>query len=508
MNNFTDKLLGAVRSRSALTTALTALVIAVLVAFNVLIYALTSLLGLYIYTPDKDDLSLSGNTDSLFVDAIDRGKEVTVTFCMSEKEVKEHSTGSFVYKTAMGFAERYPELVKLRFVNFYTHRDDYTGELVDLTKYKTDLRGNETPLRSNTVIFSSGENYRVVTDHYSGAGFADFFMLDSSGSAYAYVGEEMIASMISWVLHDEHKTAYLTQNHGETADIAFSNLLACAGYYVDVINLRTSEIPEDAGLVIISNPTTDFERGAEVTVYTEIERLERYLAEGGNLYVALDPYARRMPVLEGFLGEWGITVSGEEVDGSYYRELVKDPVQSTTMNGMTFVAGYADGEIASVVNSEASSYRDGGVILREVSRLEVDSALGAEALLTSSESSVTMLGEQVKDSAGSYAVAAMSERQTEEGNKARIFVVSGVFLTGTDALVNEGYSNKDFVFSLLNNLFGSLTAPYGCGSVIYNTGTLQGLTMGTARVFAAVILAIPAVLAVLGFATIIRRKYR
>jgi hypothetical protein len=175
---------------------------------------------------------------------------------------------------------------------------------------------------------------------------------------------------------------------------------------------------------------------------------------------------------------------------------------------MTFVSFFAEGDVASTVNTDAAKYRKGGVILRDVSCLKIDGSLGAEALLMSSPDSVMMLGADVKDSSGNYAVAASSEREYEDGAVARIFVVPGAFLTGTDALVNEGYSNKDFVFSVLHNLFGSLTAPYGCTSVIYNTGTLQGLTMGTARIYSAIILGSTCVLAVVGFVTIIRRKYR
>ena len=82
MNNFKDKLKGLATARGTTSVALTAAVIAVVVAFNAVIYALTSLLGLYIYTPYSDDLSLSGATDELFAEAI--GKELQIDEVYSE----------------------------------------------------------------------------------------------------------------------------------------------------------------------------------------------------------------------------------------------------------------------------------------------------------------------------------------------------------------------------------------------------------------------------------------
>ena len=494
-------------SRGTASVALTAAVIAVVVAFNAVIYALTVLLGLYLYSPESEDLSISGSTDALFAEAIEKNKEVTLTFCMPEKDIREHATGSFVYKTATALRDRYGDFIRLRFVNLYTHRDD-NGERVDLEGYKVDLRGEETSLRTNTVIFSSGENYRVLTDDYSGAGFADFFVLDGEGSAYAYVGEEIIASMICWVLQDYHGTAYITQNHGETADITFSTVLACAGYYVDVINLRTQkQVPEDAELLIISNPVTDFERGADRSITAEIEVLNDYLSGGGSLYVALDPYARRLPNLEGLLAEWGITVDGATRDGSYYRHIVKESDNAITLDGLTFSASLSESEGADAV---LGGLRAGGlnVKLREAASLTLDSACGAVALLTTSRSAATMSGDTVASSEGGFTVAAYSLRANDNGTTSSVFVVPSVYFTSTDALVNDGYCNKDLVYSLLSSVANATCTPYGCRSVVYDLQALEGLTMGAARVYAAILLSIPAALAVFGTVIIVRRKHR
>ena len=94
------------------------------------------------------------------------------------------------------------------------------------------------------------------------------------------------------------------------------------------------------------------------------------------------------------------------------------------------------------------------------------------------------------------------------GASAKIFVVPSIYLAVSDALVSRGYSNKDFVYALLEKYFESGTAPYGCNDVIYETDTLENLTMRSARIYTAVIMAIPVALAVVGTVVIVKRRQR
>ena len=516
MSKFKDKLKGALSSRNLTSGTTAALVIAVVVVLNVLIYTLTSVFGLYLYSPVSYDFSLSGATDELFGEAIEDGREVTVTFCMAESELEMHSRGAFVLRTAKRYAEKY-SFIKLRFVNLLTSMDK-DGNIVDLSHYKTDMRGDETPMSTSSVIFSSGEgnmeSYRVITDTYSSDGFADFYAVDENGYAYSYYGEEIIGSMIAWVLHDEHKVAYMTSNHGETVDSVFANQLASAGYYVDVINLKKQEVPEDAGLVIISNPTSDFERSREGDgVRAELDRLESYL-EGGNdgrggcLYVAIDPYADKLSALEGFLSERGITVMGADGKYGYSRDVVVDSGEGVTLDNLSFVAGVADGEMAGAMAERFAPYTSSSVMMSNAARLAVDPKLGAEALLVSSKNSVAMRGGEAVDRGGSYAVAAYSEREEESGSRSRVFVVSSVLLTNADVLIANGYSNKEFIYSLLEVAFDGEVGIYGTRRIVFDTTIVEGLTQKMAGVYTAVLVAIPAVLAAVGAVVCIRRKNR
>ena len=510
MKEFLKKLGRRATGRKEIGNTVTVAIIIAVVMLNILAYTLTNAFGLYFYSPDVNDLTISGSTDELFANAMLLGKKVTVTFCYAEDKLEKHDTGSLVLKTAKQLEERYPELIDLRFVSLLTKMDE-SGRLVDFDKYLEDGKNN---LKQNSVIFECGEgeewSCRVITDNATGAGFVDFYTLDSSANIVSYNGEEVMAAMISWVLHDEHPVAYFTQNHGETADVAFSNLLTCAGFYVEAINLRKNEIPQDAGLIIVSNPTSDFELSVEnANVRGEINKLEDYLERGGKLYVALDPYVKELKNLEGLLKKWGITLSSQyDENGVLVRNIVRENANAITTDGYTFVATHADNAVSNKVLEKVQKYGNDRVLMSEVTKLELDETLGAAPLLISGTTSSTHAGGEQTDNEGSYAVAAYSKRAGADGKESTVFVIPTAYITASDAFISESYSNKDFIYSVLEVLFDSNPTPRGCNAVTYRTSILENLTMGRAKTYTVIVLIIPALLAVFGTVTIIRRKNR
>ncbi len=500
-----NRLFGLFAKDRQTATLATCLMIAAVVLFNIVIYTLTSAFGLYIYTREYTDLSISGNTDSIFA-GLSEGHEVTITFCMDKDTLEKlggDDTGSYVYKTVNQLRDRY-DFIKVRYVNMLTKRDDETGEIFPFDKYKTDMRGNETPIGSNTVIFSSGENYRTISDT------ASFFAINGSGEPYAYLGEEIIASMIAWVLNDEHGVAYLTEKHGETADISLANMLNCAGYYIDTINLRKDEVPVDADLVVISNPTTDFYRLEEGSSgRSEIERLETYLADGGNLYVSIDPQVRELPVLEGFLSEWGIELmSYVSEDGIKSRAKIKDVAMGVSSDGYSFISGFADSDGGRKVHNAVSGVTDGRVLLASSAALKLNESMNVGALLTASGTASLVAGGKTVDNSGNYAVAAYAVRKNDNGTEGRVVVIPTIYITASDALVSDGYANRDFLYATFREIFGAKTMPIGCNISGYESNILENFTMKNARIFTAIILSVPVCLSALGAFIIIRRKNR
>ena len=506
MNKFKQAFVACIRSRGTFSTVLTANVLALVVFVNMIIYALSSVFPLYVYSPEEEDFSISGATDGLFLDPMSRGRTVTVTFCSYEDVVKDHDTGSFVYDTAKQFAERYPDFIKLRFINVFTKLDSDGNSVAD---WLSILEADESVFVNQTsVIFSTETNYRVLTDYYTSAGYADFYTLTEDLTITSYNGEEVFASSVMWALRekDSQGKAYFTKGHGETANMIMQTVLNSAGYEVEQIDLRRSDVPEDAELLVISNPLADFEKGAEGTaLITEYDRLKSYAERGGNFYIAFNYYAKALPVLESFVAEFGIKYRTDD-DG--VKAVIKDSSNAITADGFTLVADYAEGELADDMLDTIVERTDGdgNVIMREVVALELSG--NAKPLLVSSPSSVLQANGATVDDGGEYVIAAYSTAKNDSADDAKLFFMFDGNVTANDAIVTNGYSNKDFLYSLFDVLYGKAGLPYGCRSVVFNEQKLENLTMGAARGYTAALLAIPALLAAGGVVVMIRRKNR
>jgi hypothetical protein len=129
-------------------------------------------------------------------------------------------------------------------------------------------------------------------------------------------------------------------------------------------------------------------------------------------------------------------------------------------------------------------------------------------ILISGSTSSTHAGGKVTDSEGGYAVAAYSKKAEKDGKESCVFVIPTAYITATDAFLSSGYSNKDFLYSTLEILFDAHPAPGGCNQVMYRSSILENLTMGTARLFTAALIAIPVGIGIVGAIVIVRRKNR
>ena len=506
--NFKQRLDRYIKGREFPTTLLTVAVITLVVFINLVITSLSSIVPLYLYTPEEDDLSISSASDMLFKSYIDKGIKVNVTFCSYEDVVSNHATGKFVYQTAKEFEKRYPGFINLRFINAITQLDSEGKSVSD--ELKVYLDGGNNSINDTSVIFSTDTSFRVLTD-YTGTGYVDFYTLDSSYSITSYNGEEMFASSVLWTLNENHGTAYMTVGHGESANGTLFNILTAAGYKVKEINLRKSDVPDDAELLIISNPISDFERGAVgSTVITEYDRLSSYRNRGGSFMVMLDPTAKPLNVLEGFVLEFGISVRKNETGETM---MVKDSDNAITTDGFTLVANYSDSDIAKEMKNVItlrSGDDDGRVILRNMSALTLTSKAHLEVspLLVASSSAVLEAGGETVDREGGYTIAALSVYKNDLSDSARMIVMSDGMMTADDAVNTDGYSNKDFLYSLFDKFFGKGDMPYGCRSISYNQSTLEDLTMGQARIYAFILISIPIALAAFGVVVLVRRKNR
>ncbi|MBQ7356048.1 MAG: Gldg family protein [Clostridia bacterium] len=516
MKNVKQRLLGFVGSRNFSSGVLVAIIVAIAVFVNAIAYTLVSGFGLYFTFDSGEPLSITDGARDTFAEAKGEGKQIEIIFCMYEDDVKEHDTGALVYRTAKLLEEKYPDFIKIKYTNAIT-RLDSEGKPFDFGRFATQI--NESTGETITNYFSStsviinckksdgmgnvAESFRVLTDKVTGSGFGDFYSINGSYEALSFNGEEIFTAMCSWVIRDEHKSAYVTVGHGETPDATLYNALLCAGYYINDLDLKRNEVPSNADLVIIANPKNDIERAAEgSSVRTELQKLISYKERGGNFFIMMDPYATKLPALTSLVSGFGISPSLTDEGAP---QLIKDNRDAITNDGFTIVAGYADGVTTDKMMA-AAGISEPAVIVRNASPLSLSG--NARPLLVSSPASVCQAGGETTDREGSYAIAAYSTAENGENPAASLFFTSSVYLLANDAMITDGYTNKDFLYSVFDVIFDGGDMPYGCTPVVYDTDILENLTLGTKILYTAIMMAVPTVVLALGIFVVVRRRNR
>lgn len=475
--------------------ALIALVIAITFALNMIVYGLAERFSWYAYTVPKYEHRIGSATEPYFEALGTQGKTVRIRFCRPADQLKADVVSNLVYQSALQFEKKY-DFIEVDHINIYTdpaEANQYRGLSVDPD---TGAETEEHAISTDTVIIDNGAS---PTD-FMVLRMSSFFLLDQSAVPLAYNGEEVMAAMIHRVLTREEKTVYFTTNHGESSSAIFYNLLVCAGYNVNELDLRANDVPEDAEIIVISNPIYDFEKSqAGSGVVSEIDRLRGFLAGGGVLYVMLDSLAGELTHLEGVLREWGLVREDATV---------RDVSGSLTADGLTLLADFGSGSAAARIARRVTASTDARVVLRSVAPIRLDAANGAgasvEAILRSGSGASAYADGKEISSGGSYPLAALARR---EGGGA-VFLVSSIYMTAQDAISTNRYANADLLYALFEEVSGA-DVPLGCTVLDFETERLEGLTMGRIY-FLSVLLVAVVPLAVLSVGTVVctRRRNR
>ncbi|MBD0267384.1 MAG: Gldg family protein [Cyanobacteria bacterium Co-bin8] len=121
------------------------------------------------------------------------------------------------------------------------------------------------------------------------------------------LSERTLTNTLDQLVSDRTLTVYFTQGHREFpidgSEAGFSQAVAALeekNYTVRPLNLaETSQVPEDASLVVVAGPAQEF-------FAPEVAALQSYLDRGGSLMLLIDP--RTNPGLGNLLDRWGVTL--------------------------------------------------------------------------------------------------------------------------------------------------------------------------------------------------------
>jgi ABC-type uncharacterized transport system involved in gliding motility auxiliary subunit len=133
------------------------------------------------------------------------------------------------------------------------------------------------------------------------------------------IEEQDVTNALIKLISGAEKKVYFTQGHGER-DTASSDRMRGYNAIAEALGrdnfsvaplplVQQKEVPEDATVVVIAGPTTDF-------LEPEIAALQRYVAKGGKVLMLIDPPqpgGTDLSNLLGFLKEWSIELGDDVV---------------------------------------------------------------------------------------------------------------------------------------------------------------------------------------------------
>ncbi len=478
-----------------ISTAITALVIAVAVVANICFFALASHFVWYIDMTKGQVFTLSREAKE-FLDPVEA--EVNIYFTVEPDKVASTSQYLYyVYRTALEMEAEY---------------DNINVECVDIVKnpgfYKQYYQTAAQEIYTDSVVIESGSEFRI---YYIDA----FFITDEDGkSIWAYQGEHKFVSAILSVTDAEMPPVYFTASHGEKVGqdaLALKNLFSDAGFEVRNIDLAKEDISDDARIVVINDPVYDF-AGVEAGTDTvnEIAKLDDFLDRRGCLMVFTSPeYAGNLTNLSEFLVEWGISFTPDTY--------VKDTANSVSTDGRSIVAKYAADDtlggslyldIASLDTMPKTILKNAmpiNILWEENSQLS--GTVNVSPVLLSNDTAVA-LKDGKESKLGSAPVMTISRDTTIADNEyyySYVLACGSADYVNSNYLTSNSYANADILYSTVK-LTGRERILADIEYKVLDDTSLDITTAQANRWTVVLTVTLPVIIAICGTAVWIRRK--
>lgn len=451
--------------------AITAVVLAILIALNILISALPTTLTRYDISSAKL-YSITSNT-KVVVNALE--KDVTIYWIVQsgeEDDVIENLLGKYESLSD------HLEVVKKNPDIYPTFAEQYTSEDV----------------ANNSLIVECGDRSRFIS-------YDDIYISEANMATYSYDnsfdGEGAITSAIDYVVNEEQPQLYVLEGHGEAElSEAFSEQIEKENIEINTFSLLNEDtIPEEADCILIYAPSSDISE-------EEKDLLAEYVENGGKLMALVGPTEDgTLENLCSLLSDYGVeTAEGIVVESDREHYAFQAPY--------VLLPDIAGNEITDPLLEE-NYYAI--VPIAQGMTVESTGKATVTELLTTSESSFSKIAgysldtyeKEDGDIDGPFAVA-VSIECSNDGQI--IWFSSSEFLNDLYNSYSSG-ANLDLAMNALSSMMGENEAvAIRSKSLNYNYLTISD---STSSVLKAVMIGVfPLVYLGIGFGVILRRRKR
>jgi ABC-2 type transport system permease protein len=368
---------------------------------------------------------------------------------------------------------------------------------------------SEENLYSGTVLVKTEKRYKVLSVN-------DLFEIESNTQTgqienrYSKV-DGALANAVYLTNLEKVPVAAIATGHDEIMSssyrTAFDALLEDNSFEVVEFNLMTENIPEDAQLVVLPTPTTDYTKD-------EIEKLRTYLnddtrEETHSLLVTSEPSQGDLPNLDTLLEEWGIKIGDGVV------------LESDDANALSSYSGSPAyncffGNSVSEALADNSYDRLLTVSSRPIEILfESNNDIAVSALVETNDTAYVSYDNEIQEDPDTnvYATSVMARKtyQLDSGTYSSNLIVFGDTMTFLDGYLNStAFSNTDFVEDVVK--YATDTADQDIGLTVLSTQTETRDVTATSAVvnfvglylFTAIV---PLAILIVGLVIFLRRRH-
>ena len=441
----TEKISLSFRRRLLVDSAITFLIIAILVVWYISI-------NLWVRELELEDIDITENKIYTLSDASKQA------ISKVNQDIKIYAYGFEEDSNFISFLKQYQKL------NDKIYYEIITNESNPGLVQKYNLESGDS-----VVILECGEAQKIIDAS------TEFTTYDYTTYESIDITEQAMTNSILSLTEENKPKIYFLEGHNEynTSNMSvLSSFLKSEAFETDTLNLLTSSsIPEDCDILAIMSPSVDF-------FETEVAEIKKYINNGGKIYLTMDTIFKsdeeiKFPNLQMLFDEYGFSIkngyvieneAGKYADASYPYLFIPDLSEENQITSDL----YTSKSIILLKFASKLEYKDENTL----------SSLGVtkETLLSSSNSSqfisnvtAKTLNEAMQTvETGSSDISALftknitttNEQGEEETKKSELIVVTcGSFIADTSVSeIGSTYplsalgNNKDFVINGLSYL--------------------------------------------------------
>ena len=466
----------------SLATALTAALIVVVIAANMVFSVLTDS---YSWALDFTSTGLYDISDATkqVVNSLDPNTKIEITVFCDESD--------------------YPYYMSEPLKRFCNLSDALSYSYIDPEKNPAAVTayGSEYNIGWAAVVVKCGDRVRVFNT-------GDYYEVDQETGAMHIYLEERLAAGVLFVTKPEIPKVYFLTGHGEEGYQSLMNLMANNGADVDEVNLMSDRVEFEANsrVMVICNPTRDYSE-------SEIRLIEDFLNNGNNLGRNLMYFSStdslELPNLEKMLATWGIKYQDDlvlDAENCYTTypylvipQLTTEEVMNTGMTLSSVAAPlFPNSRSIDLLFEESSSYKTQALI----------NTYSDTSYSRPSDAVYDTFDQQTTDTPGSFTLSALSMKYKYINN---VQVQSYVLASGSvDALVGDYLSymgNGEFFMQIYKTMVDEqddtiLAAQKSTSASVVALNNSQTMAMTLI-----VLVLVPAIFLVIGLVVYIRRRF-